>query len=82
MSKADEMFKKLDYKKYEDKDICKYIYDEAGLKIVIQFNLKYATITISMYDQDEKRHYPPELTMDEFNAISQKVNELSRINNK
>lgn len=77
MSKADRFFEELDYKKYEDKDICKYEYDKAGLKMVVQFNLKYATITISMYDKDEKRSYPPEITMQEFQAIKEKVKELS-----
>lgn len=75
-SEADKMFEELDYRKYQDEDICKYEYDKAGLKIVIQFNLKYATITVSMYDKDEKRSYPPEITMQELKAINKKCEEL------
>lgn len=76
MSKADEMFEKLDYIKYEDEYICKYEYDKAGLEMIIEFNLKYSTITISMYDKDEKRRHPPEITMQELQAINQKCREL------
>lgn len=73
---ADEMFEELGYEKYRDKDICKYEYDKAGLKMVIKFNLKYKTITMSMYDKDEQRSYPPETTMQELKAINKKVEEL------
>lgn len=76
MSKADEMFEKLDYIKYKDKEVCKYEYDKAGLKMVIEFILRYKTIIISMYDKDEKRHYPPEITKPELQAINEKVKEL------
>lgn len=83
MSKADEMFEALQYEKFIDKDVIKYTYDKAGLKIVIQFNIKYKTITISMYDKDEQRHYPPEIRMQELQAINEKVKELRLgINNK
>lgn len=73
---ADEMFEELDFIKYTDKNICKYEYDKAGLKMVIQFNLRYKTITMSMYDKDEQRSYPPETTMQELQAINKKVEEL------
>ena len=76
MSEVDKMFEKLDYIKYKDKEVCKYEYDKAGLKMVIEFNLRYKTITISMYDKDEQRHYPPEIRIQELQAINEKVKEL------
>lgn len=73
---ADEMFEDVNYTKYEDKDKCKYTYDEGGLQMNIEFYLRGKTIILSMYDEDEKRYYSPELTMQEFKAISKKVEEL------
>ena len=81
MSKTDELFEKLDYIKIQDKDICKYVYDKGGLLLTIRFNLKYKTITISMYDRDEQRKYSPEITIQELQAINEKVKELGWLDN-
>lgn len=66
MSKADEMFEKLGYKKLQDnKDIAEYINKDITNKVVFYKNLK-----------EVAKLYHFEISMQELQAINEKVKEL------
>ena len=73
MSEADKLFEEAGYNKSNNR---KYHYDKAGLKLTIVFNGRSHSIQITMYDKDDMKEYPPELTILELKAINEKCKEL------
>lgn len=73
MSEADRLFLDAGYEKMHDQ---KYKYDNAGLEVDIEFNPRAKSVMIRMYDKDEKKEYPAEITTQELKAINVKVKEL------
>lgn len=72
MSKADKMFEKLGYKKYETKDIIQYIFDGADT-IIFEKPLKYIKLYVW---NDGARELAKSINMQELQAINKKCEEL------
>lgn len=79
MSKADEMFKKLGYKKLTKNfyNYLEYIKKEnEDLQLVISFNGQSKTFMCAMYQFGEVKSRGMATTMEELQAINLKVKEL------
>ena len=79
MSKADKMFKELGYKKitknfYNYLEYIKQEYEE--LQLVISFNGQSKTFMCAMYQFGETKSRGMATTMQELQAINEKVKEL------
>ena len=75
MSKADEMFKKLEYKiSFEDSHYIRYRFVGVFADTEIQFDLKEETIFIESSLGESQ-----EISMQELQAIYEKVKELGRL---
>ncbi|MEE1142887.1 MAG: hypothetical protein U0L22_04560 [Bacteroidales bacterium] len=79
MSNADKMFKELGYKKIT-KNFYNYLeytkQENEELQLVISFNGQSKTFMCAMYQFGEKRSRGMATTMQELQAINEKVKEL------
>ena len=81
MSKADEMFEKLGYCNKNQMSVDCIEYEKPDLKVqnkeyFIVFNLIDNTVIKTLYDWENDEEYPSEITMQELQAINEKVKEL------
>lgn len=75
MSKADEMFKELEYEKYTSKNGEKEKFIRNGLEIIL-FDNRKKIVTAYIWN-DGAREIPKVLDMKELQAINEKVKEFN-----
>lgn len=81
MSVADDMFKKLGYKKNPDSskiytEYYKYDQEDKNLKQIISFDNKYRTVMCFIESKDVFNIMAGVLTIPELKAVNRKVKEL------
>ena len=74
MSKADEMFEKLGYSKIDEKRLKNIIFTDGNKKFY--FNKVHKKIKCVEYDKEEETLMESYFTIEELQAINQKVKEL------
>ena len=79
VSKADEMFKKLGYKKWENEDCIMYMKDLFMITFILP-NERFIT-EYKQGDYNFPKIRPFEISMQELQAINEKVKELGWISN-
>ena len=77
MSKADEMFEELGYEKIERDRLKNIIFTNGNKKFY--FNKIHKKIQCIEYDKEEKTYIEGYFTMQELQAINEKVEELGWI---
>ena len=81
MSKADEMFEKLGYCNENQTSTDCIEYEKPDLNVqnkeyFIVLNLIDNTIIKTLYDWENDKEYPSEITLQELQAINEKVKEM------